>query len=61
MNFGILETILSVLLASLFITVIFRRFHLPAILGYFTVGILMGPHTLVLISNVHRRARIFST
>lgn len=52
MSFGILETILSVLLASLFISVIFRRFQLPIILGYFFVGAMLGPNGLGLIPDI---------
>lgn len=46
MNLGILETLLSVLFAALIVSVIFRRFQLPVILGYLLVGALLGPHTL---------------
>lgn len=52
MDFNILETILSVLFTVLVTTVIFRRLHLPVVLGYFLVGALMGPHALGLIPDL---------
>jgi len=52
MHFDILETILSVLITALVITVLFRRLHLPVVLGYFLVGALMGPNALGYIPDV---------
>jgi monovalent cation:H+ antiporter-2, CPA2 family len=51
MTFGTLETILCALSAALVISVIFRRFQLPVVLGYFLVGVLMGPYALGLIPD----------
>ena len=51
MNFGILETMLSVLFASLVVTVIFRQFKLPVVLGYLFVGAMLGPNVLGLIPD----------
>jgi CPA2 family monovalent cation:H+ antiporter-2 len=52
MHFSILQTIIVVLLAALIITVIFRRLHLPDVLGYFIVGAIMGPHALGVIPDL---------
>jgi CPA2 family monovalent cation:H+ antiporter-2 len=51
MTFSTLNTIISVLLTVLVITVTFRRLRLPVVLGYFLVGALMGPHALGFIPN----------
>ncbi len=51
MEINILETILSVLLTVLVITVIFRRLRLPVVLGYLAVGTIVGPHALNLIPD----------
>lgn len=44
MDFGILQSILVVLVIALCVTVVFRQLHLPVILGYLIVGVLVGPH-----------------
>lgn len=44
-----LELILLLLLASVSGVTIFRKFNLPPMLGYLTVGIFVGPHALNLI------------
>ena len=51
MSFGVLETILCTLIAALAMSVLFRRYQLPVILGYFLVGVLMGPNNLGLIPD----------
>ncbi len=38
--------ILILLLSAVFVSVVFHRLHLPAIVGYITVGIVTGPHLL---------------
>lgn len=53
MSFGILESILCVLLGALTISALFKRFKLPLVLGYFLVGVLMGPNALGLIPDLH--------
>lgn len=49
MGFDILESILSVFLIALVVTVIFRQLRLSVILGYLLVGAVVGPHGLGLI------------
>lgn len=43
--------VFELLLAAVIMVAIFRRIHLPPILGYIMVGVLMGPHALGLIAN----------
>jgi monovalent cation:H+ antiporter-2, CPA2 family len=52
MSFGILESFLIILCATLIVTLIFRYIHLPIILGYVLVGAIMGPHILGWIPKV---------
>lgn len=52
MDMDVLTTILSVLLAALIITAVFRFLRLPVVLGYLLVGALMGPHAIGLIPDV---------
>lgn len=51
MEMGIFDTIIVISVISLFINAIFQRISLPVIVGYILVGVLVGPHTLNLISN----------
>ena len=51
MNFGILESILIILMIALAVTLVFRYLHLPVILGYLVVGTLVGPHLLAWLPN----------
>ncbi|HEX6572796.1 MAG TPA: cation:proton antiporter [Steroidobacteraceae bacterium] len=56
-----LTQILILLAGSLLVLSIVRRFRLPPILGYLVVGMLLGPHSLGLVSNdesIHRLAEI---
>lgn len=46
-----LYEVFGLLLVAVFMVSAFRRINLPPIIGYIVVGILMGPHTLGLISN----------
>ncbi|MCC6207794.1 MAG: cation:proton antiporter [Gammaproteobacteria bacterium] len=46
MNPGVLESVLVLLIVSVFTVSIFRRFRLPAILAYLCVGVMVGPHGL---------------
>ena len=46
-----LELTLILLVASVLGVVAFRMMNLPPMLGYLTVGILIGPHALALASN----------
>jgi CPA2 family monovalent cation:H+ antiporter-2 len=43
MNIHTLEIVLTLLAVAVVTITLFRRFHLPAILGYLMVGILVGP------------------
>ena len=43
MNLGVLETVLVLLAVSVVTVSVFRRFHLPAILAYLCVGVMVGP------------------
>ena len=49
--FSALELTLILLVAAVLGVVAFRMLHLPPMLGYLTVGILIGPHALGLASN----------
>ena len=49
---SILELTLLFLLAAVIGVVAFRILHLPPMLGYLVVGILIGPHALALASNL---------
>lgn len=53
MDFGIFETLLVVLATTLLVSVIFRRFKIPVIVGFLFVGALMGPHGLKLMPNTN--------
>ena len=46
-----LTQILILLAGSLLVLSVVRRFRLPPILGYLVVGMLLGPHSLALVSN----------
>ena len=46
MGHNALDAILILLVASVVAVAAFRRFHLPPILAYLFVGILIGPHGL---------------
>ncbi|PIR09731.1 MAG: potassium transporter, partial [Gallionellaceae bacterium CG11_big_fil_rev_8_21_14_0_20_60_62] len=41
-----LQLILVLLAAAVGVVVLFRLLHLPAMLGYIIVGVLIGPHLL---------------
>lgn len=43
---GSFEYVLILLAAAVAVAVLFRRIHLPPILGYLAVGVLVGPHAL---------------
>ncbi len=47
----LLTQILILLAGSLLVLSLVRRFRLPPILGYLVVGMLLGPHSLGLVSN----------
>ena len=51
MNIEIIHSILIILCFALITAVIFRRFKLPTVLGYIVVGVLIGPHSLSLLTN----------
>jgi monovalent cation:H+ antiporter-2, CPA2 family len=56
-----LPLILVLLAASVFVVALARRLGLPSILGYVTVGILLGPHALGLVpesENTHLLAEL---
>lgn len=46
MNFTFVETTLIIILAALVVSVVFRAFRLPPILGYLVVGAFVGPHVM---------------
>jgi CPA2 family monovalent cation:H+ antiporter-2 len=52
MDIGILNNILVILVVALAITVLFRFFKLPVILGYIFAGALIGPHALAWIEDI---------
>ena len=53
MDFNILEGFLVILAITLVVTMVFRYLHLPVILGYLLVGILVGPHALAWLPNTN--------
>lgn len=50
-SMGHMETILGMLLIALVISIIFKLFKLPAILGYIVSGALLGPNAFGFIEN----------
>lgn len=51
-----LYEVFGILLVSVLVVAVFRRIHLPPIIGYIMVGIVMGPHAYALIAdeaNIH--------
>lgn len=51
MGLSILESILSVFIIALFVTVLFRQLRLSVILGYLIVGAVVGPNALGIFQN----------
>jgi glutathione-regulated potassium-efflux system protein KefB len=51
MDFGLLETILIMLLASVVAVPLFNRFGLGAVLGYLAAGLIVGPSALNLVTQ----------
>jgi CPA2 family monovalent cation:H+ antiporter-2 len=51
MNIHTLEIVLTLLAVAVVTITLFRRFHLPAILGYLMVGILVGPFGIGLVES----------
>src|ERR671914_2805323 len=49
----LLQDLLVLLLASVPIAFIFQRLRLPTIVGFMITGVLIGPHSLGLIKDVH--------
>ena len=57
MNYGYLNDILILVAAAVAVVVLFLRFGLPPILGYLSIGVLMGPYGLAWIADTeHARA-----
>ena len=54
MTFGILEFVLLLLAAAVFVVVLFRILKLPALLGYLLLGIAIGPHAIGLVPENER-------
>lgn len=50
-DYHVLNAVILLLACALIATCLFRRFHLPPILGYLTVGIIVGPYSLALLPN----------
>src|SRR5262245_35862724 len=48
-----LELTLLLLAASVFAVVLFRFFNLPPMLGDLAVGVVIGPHALVIVADSH--------
>ena len=51
MHVGILEAVILLLFGALITATLFRRLHLPPILGYLLVGVIVGPYGLGLIAD----------
>ena len=57
MDYGYLNDILILFAAAVTVVVALLRLHLPPILGYLLIGVLMGPHGLAVIADTeHTRA-----
>jgi monovalent cation:H+ antiporter-2, CPA2 family len=52
MNHEFLQDLIIIFLLSLLVILLFRRFKMPAVLGFLVTGIIAGPHALALIKNV---------
>jgi len=51
-GFGILESIIVLLAIAVIVSIVFRRFHIPVILGYLVIGVIVGPFALGWIPEV---------
>ncbi|WP_374348262.1 monovalent cation:proton antiporter-2 (CPA2) family protein [Chitinimonas sp.] len=49
-----LDTVLVLLAAAVAVVTVCRRLHLPAMLGYLLVGLVIGPHALALIGSIEQ-------
>ena len=52
MEYSYLNDTLIILLATVGIMMLFLHLHIPAVLGYFAVGMVVGPYTLGLVTDV---------
>jgi CPA2 family monovalent cation:H+ antiporter-2 len=52
-EFRFLQDLIVVLCLSVLVVTVFNRFRLPTIAGFLASGILMGPHGLSLVADVH--------
>ncbi len=52
MEYSYLNDTLIILLATVGIMMLFLHLHIPAVLGYFAVGMMVGPYTLGLVNDV---------
>ncbi len=51
MDYSYLNDTLALLAAAVAVVALFQRLHLPPILGYLVVGVVLGPHGLALIAD----------
>ncbi|GAB6041342.1 cation:proton antiporter [Endothiovibrio diazotrophicus] len=51
MNYSIFQEVLTLLAAAVAVVALFRRLHLPPILGYLFLGVVAGPHGAGLITD----------
>lgn len=58
MGFSMLNSILSVFVAALIVTVLFRHLKLPLVLGYLFVGALFGPNGLGILPDMEDIKRL---
>ena len=58
MDLGIFETILIILAIAVLVSIVFRRLHLPVVLGYILIGILIGPFGFAWIVDVQNTQHI---
>ncbi|MGC9471888.1 MAG: cation:proton antiporter [Bacteroidales bacterium] len=53
MEIGLLEEILIIFLLSTLVILLFQRIKIPALLGFLITGILIGPHGLGVVEEMH--------
>jgi monovalent cation:H+ antiporter-2, CPA2 family len=53
-----LKVTLTLLATAVVVVILFRRFSLPAILGYLIVGVIIGPHALGFVSDTEEKRHL---
>src|SRR2546421_6549478 len=58
MSHDVLPVVLILLASAVGVVVIFRRLHLPAILGYLIVGVVIGPRAFALVPQTESQSML---